>query len=334
MPENIPLTPKGISLAGKTAIVTGGNKGLGFEVARQFLHLNVSRLIITARDEAKGSAAVAALKADPVVIAACARDGNNPKVEFCLLDLNDYHSGVLFSRKIKAEVSELHILVLNAGVNIFEYQTSKSGHEKVMQGKSTSHPLNCYTNFLIVINLSSLIRGTSKKCNAPSRITFVGSFSHDQHSLDEVPMPASQSILDYYDDKNVYRRFRRYQDSKFVVNAFVQQMSRMIMSNDVIINNVCPGVVETSLNQTVPLWLKPFMWVYIKMYSRTLHEGARIIVKAAVVVGQESHGAFVQNDQTDLGAPFFYGKGARRFGWELWNEVVDDIEQVFAHPRV
>lgn len=137
MPEDIPLTPEGTSLAGKTALVTGGNKGLGFEVARQFLLLNVSRLIITARDEAKGRAAVAALKSDPEVIAASSQDETKPKIEFFLLNLDDYQSGVLFTRKVNAEVRELHILVLNAGINIFEYQTSKTGHETIMQGKST-----------------------------------------------------------------------------------------------------------------------------------------------------------------------------------------------------
>jgi hypothetical protein len=35
------------------------------------------------------------------------------------------------------------------------------------------------------------------------------------------------------------------------------------------------------------------------MYRRTLNEGGRIIVKAAVVLGNESHGLFVQNGQMD-----------------------------------
>ncbi|OGE50213.1 hypothetical protein PENARI_c018G09912 [Penicillium arizonense] len=327
MPEDIPLTPEGTSLAGKTALVTGGNKGLGFEVARQFLLLNVSRLIITARDEAKGRAAVAALKSDPEVIAASYQDETEPKIEFFLLNLDDYQSGVLFTRKVNAEIRELHILVLNAGINIFEYQTSKTGHEKIMQ-------VNCYTHFLIVLTLMSLLRKTSKKYYTPSRITFVGSYSQDQHSFEEIPIPASQSIMDYYDDKTIFRRFRRYQDSKFVVNAFVQQLARITSSTEVIINNVCPGVVQTNLNQTAPLWFKPFMWAYTKVYRRTLHEGGRIIVKAAVVVGNESHGLFVQNSLMDQGAPFLAGEAGRHFGQELWNEVVDDVERVFAQPRV
>jgi NAD(P)-dependent dehydrogenase (short-subunit alcohol dehydrogenase family) len=155
MSEDIPLTPLGTSLAGKTAIVTGGNKGLGFEVARQFLLLKISRLIITVRDESKGTAAVEALKADPEVISASAEDKSKPRIEFFLLSLDDYQSGVLFTRKVNAEVRGLHILVLNAGINLFEYQTSKSGHEKVMQGLTTRQSRGYPGNLTLKTNQST-----------------------------------------------------------------------------------------------------------------------------------------------------------------------------------
>jgi short-subunit dehydrogenase involved in D-alanine esterification of teichoic acids len=58
------------------------------------------------------------------------------KVEAFLLDLEDYQSGFRFAQRVKKEVPELHVLLCNAGMNILRYETSKSGHEKVMQGKS------------------------------------------------------------------------------------------------------------------------------------------------------------------------------------------------------
>lgn len=177
--------------------------------------------------------------------------------------------------------------------------SQQSDHVALQEIRPNNKSVNCYTHFLIVLTLMSLLRKTSKKYHTPSRITFVGSYSQDQHSFEEIPIPASQSIMDYYDDKAIFRRFRRYQDSKFVVNAFVQQLARITSATEVIINNVCPGVVQTNLNQTAPLWFKPFMWAYTKVYRRTLHEGGRIIVKAAVVVGNESHGLFVQNSLMD-----------------------------------
>lgn len=123
-------------LAGKTVIVTGGNSGLGWEFARQALVLNASRVIITTRTEAKGRAAIAALRNDPEVKST----NSTAKLEFFDLDLDDYDSGQQFVQKVKDEVPELDILLCNGGVNFFKYQTSKSGHERIMQGTSLLNP--------------------------------------------------------------------------------------------------------------------------------------------------------------------------------------------------
>jgi NAD(P)-dependent dehydrogenase (short-subunit alcohol dehydrogenase family) len=134
----IPPTPAGTSMAGQTAIITGGNTGIGFETARQYLTLKASRIIITVRSESKGRDAIAALRADPAVKAA------NPSaiIEAFILDLEDYQSALRFVQKVKKEVLELNILLCNAGMNIVKYEESKSGHEMVIQGKSlTSNSL-------------------------------------------------------------------------------------------------------------------------------------------------------------------------------------------------
>lgn len=126
----IPPTPAGTDLSGKTVIVTGGNAGMGYEAARQFLTLRASRVIIAVRSRAKGQEAVSAVRADPEVKAA------NPEavVEVFELDLDDHQSGLRFAQKVKQELKELDILLCNGGVNIMKYQKSASGHERVMQG--------------------------------------------------------------------------------------------------------------------------------------------------------------------------------------------------------
>ncbi len=57
--------------ARRTALVTGANRGIGYEIARQLARLDM-RVILTARDPAKGEAAARALAADgEVVFAPC-----------------------------------------------------------------------------------------------------------------------------------------------------------------------------------------------------------------------------------------------------------------------
>jgi hypothetical protein len=128
---SIPPPPVGTSLAGKTVIVTGGNSGIGHETARQYLTLGASRIIITVRSETKGQESISALRTDPAVKAA------NPsaEIEAFQLDLSDYRSALQFCQRVKSEISELDILLFNAGLNIVKYEESKSGHEMVMQGK-------------------------------------------------------------------------------------------------------------------------------------------------------------------------------------------------------
>lgn len=129
--STIPPTPEGIDLTGKTIIITGGNAGLGYEAARQFLALNASRVILAVRSRTKGLEAASALK-DTYPAAT---------VEVFDLDLDDYQSGLQFAQKVKTEVKELDILLNNGGVNIMSYQKSKSRHERVMQGMQASDHL-------------------------------------------------------------------------------------------------------------------------------------------------------------------------------------------------
>lgn len=128
-----PAPPAATDLSGKTALVTGCNKGLGFEVARQLILLKVSRLIITTRDRSKGEAAIAALRADPQV--AQIYSHQTPiRIEWFQLELDDYKSAITFVRKIQRDISELDILILSAGMLQLEFQRAKTGHEVLMQG--------------------------------------------------------------------------------------------------------------------------------------------------------------------------------------------------------
>lgn len=126
----IPPTPSGTTLKGKTAIITGGNAGLGYETARQYLLLGISRVILAVRSVPKGNQAANALLADSTVKSANAA----AIVDVFELDLDDYESGLKFVAKVKKEVMELDILLCNGGMNIMQYKSSISGHEQVMQG--------------------------------------------------------------------------------------------------------------------------------------------------------------------------------------------------------
>ncbi|KGO71512.1 Short-chain dehydrogenase/reductase SDR [Penicillium italicum] len=295
---SIPPTPASASVAGKTAIITGGNTGIGYEVARQLLLLKASRVIITVRSTSKGQEAVASLRAHPEVKKA------NPTatIEFFHLDLDDSQSGVEFAERVRAEVPELHLLICNGGVNLMSYEA-------------------------MILELLPLLRATAVNSGEPSRLTFVGSSNQNLHTLATKPLADSKTVIEHCDDGQTYSGLRRYADSKFVVHAFVQRLASIVPSSEIIVNDPCPGMVATNFDRGLPLWFKPIMFVVRKLMARTVDEGARTIIYAAVVAGQETHGKFLQSNKVDPAAPIFQEKAGQTFVEKLWKDAITEASQ-------
>ena len=83
----------------KRALVTGANKGIGFEIARE-LGKNGYEILLGARDESRGAQAVENLKKD------------NIAVSFVRVDLHDFDT----LHAASVQVGTLDILVNNAGI--------------------------------------------------------------------------------------------------------------------------------------------------------------------------------------------------------------------------
>ncbi|KAJ5154225.1 Short-chain dehydrogenase/reductase SDR [Penicillium coprophilum] len=89
-----PVTVQGVSLVGKTALVTGSNSGVGFETSRQLLDLGLSKLILAVRSEERGQTAKKKLSAD--------RNLSDDSIEVWNLDQSDYGSVVAFAERTKS----------------------------------------------------------------------------------------------------------------------------------------------------------------------------------------------------------------------------------------
>ena len=89
----------------QVAVVTGANRGIGFEIVRQLARTGV-RVVLTARDQAKGEAARGRL----------VREGLD--VAFQVLDVRDTDQARAMAARVEREFGRLDILVNNAGVLI------------------------------------------------------------------------------------------------------------------------------------------------------------------------------------------------------------------------
>ncbi|KAK4849537.1 hypothetical protein QYF36_025899 [Acer negundo] len=89
-------------------VVTGSNKGIGFEIVRQ-LASNGIKVVLTSRDEKIGLEAVEKLKSDEYGL-------SSDKIVFHQLDVTDPDSIASLADFIKNQFGKLDILVNNAGI--------------------------------------------------------------------------------------------------------------------------------------------------------------------------------------------------------------------------
>lgn len=280
----VPEIPSSTNLSGKSFIITGANSGLGLEAARQLLQLNASRVILAVRTIAKGEAAAAQIR--PV----------NPDAEVKVmhLDLNSYDSVVAFAGQIKHDLTELHALVLNAGVNQEVYETSANGHEQILQVNFLSHAL-------LALELLPLLQTTAAKQGSPTRLCFVSSFIHTEHSLTKNPVGHDESIIGHLDAPANFKPFERYSDTKLLINAFVAALSRRLplTSSDshgqVIVNALCPGFVRTDFDDEMSWRIRLYVGLLRWLSGRSVEDGARTLVLAAVTASGETHGRFLEH---------------------------------------
>lgn len=134
------------SFAGRTAIVTGANSGLGLVTARELARVG-ARVILACRDVGKGDAAAATMTGD---------------VQVRRLDLQDLAS----VRDFADSIAIVDVLVNNAGIMAVPYGLTRDGFESQIGTNHLGH--FALTNLLLpkigdrVVTVSSLMHFTGR----------------------------------------------------------------------------------------------------------------------------------------------------------------------------
>ena len=128
-------------MAEKNILITGSNKGIGFEMGRQLARLG-HHVILTARDPGKGRSASEKLK------------GDNLSVQFIPLDISNSRSIGEAVATLKAEGLKLDVLINNAAILLKEDQSLLKNESSVtgitLQTNAVSH-LEVIRSFLPLI---------------------------------------------------------------------------------------------------------------------------------------------------------------------------------------
>jgi len=201
----------------KVAFITGGNKGIGFETARQLGKQGI-KIVIGSRDAARGKAAADKLKAEGVQAEA---------IRFDVLNPTDYREAYNY---IDQHYGKLDILINNAGVSKEEFM---SGNKTSSTSPELLHE-TFDTNFFGVIQITQTLLPLIRKAPA-GRIVNLSSIlgSLALHADPKSPI---------YDAKAF-----AYDASKAALNAFTVHLAHELKDTKIKVNSAHPGWVKTDM---------------------------------------------------------------------------------------
>lgn len=217
----------------RTALVSGANRGIGFEIARQLANKQI-KVIIGARNPDKGLQARKDLRADGL------------DVHSIHLDVADPQSIQAAVGRITDEFERLDILVNNAGIKI----DSQSG---ILELNTTIFQNTIETNVLGPLLLSQACIPVMKANNYGRIVNIASTLG----SLSEMARPDSP-----YAEIGV----PAYRLSKTILNGMTIMLAADLRGSNILVNSACPGWVRTELggNQAplsteqgadTPVWL-------------------------------------------------------------------------------
>lgn len=220
-----------------TAIVTGGNTGIGKETARA-LAAKGAHVVLTSRSVDKGEKAVAEIRS---VIADA--DGGG-KIEAMQLDLASLDSVKAFAEKFTSRNLPLNLLINNAGVMkspgaMFVGQEMSYGFEKTQDGFESHIGVNHIGHhYLTTLLLPTL------KAAAPSRVVTLSSASEEGSYPEGIAYDLWRGEkTDRYEDG------RAYGQSKRANILFTKKLAALLEGTGVTAYAAHPGVVKSELDR-------------------------------------------------------------------------------------
>ncbi len=201
---------EGLSLDGKTMLVTGCNSGLGHEAMR-VLALRGARVIGTARTVEKAKEATGGVTGKTIPMAC---------------ELSDPASVRACAEEVKRQGLRLDAIICNAGIMALPKLEKAHGYELQFFTNHIGH-------FLLVTSLLDQLTESG-------RVVMLSSGAHTQ-------APKEGIELDNLDGSKGYAGWRNYGQSKLANILFAKELSRRFAGTKKTANAVHPGVIQTNL---------------------------------------------------------------------------------------
>jgi NAD(P)-dependent dehydrogenase (short-subunit alcohol dehydrogenase family) len=200
----------------KIALITGANKGLGFEMARQLAKTGTT-VVVGARDSQKGEAAAEKLR------------GEGYDAQFLKLDVNKNEDHAAAAEWLQKKFGRLDILINNAGISAEELGSGTTS-------KTTADVLHrtFETNFFAPVALTQTLLPLLQKSEA-GRIVNMSSILGSQtlHADPKSPIYGFKALA--------------YDASKAALNSFTIHLAYELKDTKIKVNSAHPGWVKTDM---------------------------------------------------------------------------------------
>jgi WW domain-containing oxidoreductase len=277
---------EGLSLAGKTILITGCNSGIGFEAFR-VLAKRGARVIGTARTIDKAQRACDQAGGETIPMECELSDPQS--VRLCVAGLKD--------RKIK-----LDSIICNAGIMALPKLETKHGYE-----------LQFFTNH---IGHFMLVTGLLDELTDTARVVMVSSDAHRRSFAEGIQ-------FDNLDGSKGYSPMRNYGQSKFANILFANELAKRFAGTKKTANSLHPGVIATNLTRSMnPLVSIPF-FVAGPIFLKSIPQGAATEVYCATnpQVADVS-GKFFSNSNVGQTRPDAMSESLATKLWEASEKIV------------
>ncbi|KAF3616946.1 (+)-neomenthol dehydrogenase [Capsicum annuum] len=234
------------------AVVSGGNKGIGYETCKQLASKGVV-VVLTSRDEKKGIQAIERLKKESNI-------SNNEQILFHQLDIMDPASISSLVNFIKTKFGRLDILVNNAGIGGLMVEGDVLMLKEIIE-----------RDFLIISTENGLL------CNKWATEVLRDADSLTEEKVDQV---VNEFLKDFTEKSTESKGWPSYFTAYKVSKASLIAYTRVLATKypNFRINSVCPGYCKTDVNANTG--------------SLTAGEGAESLVNLALLPNDGPSGLF------------------------------------------
>ncbi|ELP87792.1 restnol dehydrogenase, putative [Entamoeba invadens IP1] len=211
-------------LTGKIVVVTGTNRGIGYETVKELAKQGATVVCCCRHEEAQ-------IRVNMII----GKETGNKKLEFVKCDLMDLACVKKAAEYINTKYHKVDILITNAGIMCSPFALSKQNVESQMATNHIGHAA------FIQALLPSLLASDSP------RLVAVSSVAHKF---------ISPKTINLVGKKENYKPAMRYFESKLAVGMFINEFAKE--HKEIVAVHVHPGIVYSNLWKDWHPWL---LWV-------------------------------------------------------------------------